>query len=439
MFLIGAAYNVQQTLEGAGLGSSNFLMKDGTGQITGGYWSPKEAMIFPLLAILLYCLLLSASYCAAGYALSRRKGLLISFSSLILPGVLSAFGYWPNMNFMPDTYHIGGVGSLGSPYGMATLATISLLSGWTITVLATDILGLQEKFRHAYDHLWYSMAILAGLFFVADAGTSQEMRDLQSTTKHVQQASSYLLSQLRDYAKLCRSTSMGKRVSCIWANNIQQDLIDYSVYDEKLYWKLGPKNTQQLYSSFSEKKDSTEITIRRELEEFNQIQCPATSNQMTMPSSICQRPPAEFCTGANDGNYMIRTVTISNECIIPTLVKLRATMEKQVATAEAAARTKHARWLFYILFAGLAGGKVANATAKFTKTRLGKKGLGDEQNMKALTVTVCKFICKCIRTVVCGGLRLLKGAFTCICSLTKAIRTRISDRLKRDATDLSDG
>jgi hypothetical protein len=55
-------------------------------------------------------------------------------------------------------------------------------------------------------------------------------------------------------------------------------------------------------------------------------------------------------------------------------------MEKQVMQVGVAARTKHLRWLFYILFAILAGGKVANATAKLTKIKSGEFGLGDQRN-----------------------------------------------------------
>lgn len=185
---MGAAYNIQQTIESAGIGSSHFLIKDGAGHVTNSYWSPAEAMVVPLGALLLYCLLLSLCCCAAGYALARKKGLIIVSLSLCLPGVLSLIGYWPTVNFMPEIYYINNGGALGSPYGIAALATIALLSGWTAVVIATDIFGLQDRFRHLYDHLWYSIAILAGLFFVADAGTSQVTRELHDTTKHMQQA-----------------------------------------------------------------------------------------------------------------------------------------------------------------------------------------------------------------------------------------------------------
>jgi hypothetical protein len=59
-----------------------------------------------------------------------------------------------------------------------------------------------------------------------------------------------------------------------------------------------------------------------------------------------------------------RTVAIASECIIPSLVASRARQEKLQAVVEDKVRTKHFRWLFFILFSLVVGGKVANATSR---------------------------------------------------------------------------
>lgn len=439
--LMGAAYSIQQALEGAGIVSSNFLVRDAAGRIINSYWSPAEAMYLPFGALLLYCLILSFGFCAAGYALSRKKGVIIALLSLCVPGIVSVVGYWPKVNFMPEVYHIGGVGSLGSPYGMAALAIIALLSGWICTVIATDAWGLQDKFRHVYDHFWYSMAILAGLFFVADAGTSEEIRDLQDTTKHVQQASSYLLGQVREYAKYCKSASIEQKASCTWANDVQQYLVDYTVYDERLYWQLGPKSLDGLYSTFHRENSWLESVIRSELEQFNQLQCPTSKNRYAMPSGTCQRPPAEFCTGTEDGGNMGRTVAVSNECVVPTLVRLRSKMEKDVARVEGAARARHARWLFYLLVAVLAGGKVANATAKLTKVRFGETGLGDKRNVWRLvgaTWAAIRFIGRLLGAILRCGYWQMKRAILWILRLPSVVSAKVTTHFKTVVTE-SDG
>ena len=58
IFLLGAACNVEQTLEGLRLRSSSFLVPDANGNIVQSYWSPFEATMFPLVVLLLYSLLL---------------------------------------------------------------------------------------------------------------------------------------------------------------------------------------------------------------------------------------------------------------------------------------------------------------------------------------------------------------------------------------------
>ena len=376
------------------MATSNFITKDGTGNIQS-YWSPGQAMLTPLAFLLVYCVGLLIAYCLAWFSLRNRQGVVIALISVCIPGIISLAGYWPTINPFPATYDIKSVGSLGNSYGMSALAIISLVSGWACVIISTDVFCLQDRFRHFYDHIWYAAAILGGLFFVADTGTTRGTRELQDTTKHVQQASSYLLRQVKDYKKYCKAKTLEHTASCRWANDIQQSLADYSFYDDRLYWQLGPKTTADLYSIIAEAQNGTQETaIRRELESFNQRICPSAKNSFTISSDSCQRPFAEFCTGVSDGVYMIRTVAVANECIIPTLVRLRLIMEKQAATIEAAAYTKHERWFFYIVFAFFAGGKVANATAKLTKNRPGQAGLGDQKNVISIFINLWRISLK---------------------------------------------
>ena len=84
------------------------------------------------------------------------------------PGVFNVFGLFPDVNYIPHTSVLRGTGVLGSPWGLLPLLILSLLTGWSLVIILVDIIGLGEKFRHYYDHLWYAMAVLAGLFFVAE-------------------------------------------------------------------------------------------------------------------------------------------------------------------------------------------------------------------------------------------------------------------------------
>jgi hypothetical protein len=91
-------------------------------------------------------------------------------------------------------------------------------------------------------------------------------------------------------------------------------------------------------------------------------------------SATCQRPPFSFCISPRDPfddhgeedrpSWISRTVAIASECIIPSLVAWRAQQETLKAVVADNARAKHFRWLFFVLFSLVVGGKVANATSR---------------------------------------------------------------------------
>jgi hypothetical protein len=137
-FLMGAAYSIQQTLEGLGIATSNFLVRDSSGKIINSYWSVSEAVLPTLGILLIYSFLLFCAFCIAGYCLGRVKGTAIALLVLLSPGLFSTIDLWPAINFIPERFNIGGLGSLGSSVGMISLVCLGLLSGWTLIVVATD-------------------------------------------------------------------------------------------------------------------------------------------------------------------------------------------------------------------------------------------------------------------------------------------------------------
>jgi len=102
---------------------------------------------------------------------------------LALPGVAVTLGLWPNIPYSPDTLVLRGTGMLGSPWGMFPLVLMGLLTGWSVVLILSDLLDFKDKFRHYYDHFWYSMAVLTGVFFVADSNISVAVRELQQVNQ----------------------------------------------------------------------------------------------------------------------------------------------------------------------------------------------------------------------------------------------------------------
>jgi hypothetical protein len=385
-FLLGAAYNIAQTLEGLRPTSLTIVVGGADSRIELGYFVPIEVVGSMLL---LYSFLLVGLIVVAAYILGRWRGALTVLLLLALPGVASIFGFWPHINYSPETIVIGGHGTLGSPLGMFPLVLMGLLTGWSLVVILTDLFGFKDNFRHYYDHLWYSMAILTGIFFVTDSNIADVVRELQETHQESRQASAYLLQQVRTYDLQCQQSSRGRRrsgpgslpsmgaVSCAWASEVQALLSDYATSHARLFSTLGPKSSSDIYSPLGRELSPQQIlTLRHELQAYNNSKCPVKAVgegwiQFSRPSGTCQRPPSSFCTafpepldGHVDNDALTRTVAIASECIIPSLVASRARQEKLQAVVEDKARTKHFRWLFFILFSLVAGGKVANATSR---------------------------------------------------------------------------
>jgi hypothetical protein len=161
-FLLGAAYNIAQTIEALKPTSLTFVVGGADSRLELDYFVPIEVVGSMLL---LYSFLLVGLIVLAAYILGRWRGAFTALLLLVLPGVASIFGFWPNINYSPETIVLGGHGILGSPLGMFPLVFMGLLTGWSLVVILSGLLGLKDNFRHYYDHFWYSMAILTGIFF----------------------------------------------------------------------------------------------------------------------------------------------------------------------------------------------------------------------------------------------------------------------------------
>jgi hypothetical protein len=91
--LVGAAFNLQQTLEGLGLRSSAFPVFDDTQtKIVGSYWSATEATEGPLLILFGVACVILLMFVAAWRVVAGRRGVLIAALLLVAPGVLSVAG-----------------------------------------------------------------------------------------------------------------------------------------------------------------------------------------------------------------------------------------------------------------------------------------------------------------------------------------------------------
>ena len=390
--ILGAAFSLQQALEGLSLHGSNFLVTDTNGRIINSYWSVKEAVALPLLFLLLYVCVLGSSGLVAVRVLAGWRGLFVGLFVLAMPGLLSIVGVFPNLRWLPESYNAGS-GELGSPWGMFALLLVAMGTGWTSIVLLSKLFRFDDRFRHGYDQFWYAMAISAGLFFVIDMGAANDREKLRDSAATSKAASGYLLEQVRRLDAECEMGKVRAPVACKWAKTSQWELAQFADYNHTLYWQLGPENEDYIYAGKRRDIGPEDIqTLRQELHRYNLNKCPIKNlgsgvRQFAPVSSTCSITPASFCIaypsnplrGVDPGDGILSTVAISNECVVPGLVALKVEQEKLALEVASNSRARHLRWLLFLFTAFVAGGKVANASIRMFDA-IGKERVNRRMN-----------------------------------------------------------
>ncbi|WP_165669152.1 hypothetical protein [Metapseudomonas otitidis] len=377
-FFHGAAYNLHQTLDGLGMSSTGFIERAADGSLISGF-APGQAVLPVFAALILLALCTIPAILLTGYILGRKQGLVLAALALLAPGLLSSLGVLPEFSLVPSKYNAGGTGSLGSAFGFMPLTVLGVILGWCLTVILYDTFKLNDRFRHFYDHLWFLTAILTGIFFVADSGSHEDSQDLAESSHTSRSASLYLLRQVREYDAYCLDSGLANLASCRWASRVQQQLNGYAASHYKIYKEFGPHASRDIYApTWGSISDEEIIQIRKEIQNYNDERCPVEQlnesvSRSTAASGVCQQVPAAYCAAFPDqpdglvDKYIIsKTVALASECIVPSLVAFRAQQEKLISTVENNEIAKHYRWLFFIVFSIVVGGKIANSTTRIT-------------------------------------------------------------------------
>jgi hypothetical protein len=375
--LLGAAYNIQQALDGLGLHSINFVERDPHGRIVGSYWSVEEA-VTPILGLLVLAAICIACWTIlSGYVVARKKGAAYASALILFPGTLSVASLWPTLSPSPERYYIGTAGVYGSTIGTVTLVIAGMLLGWSTSILLVDMCRFRKNFWYLYDHAWTALGLLAAIFFVVDAQTKDHLSELRASSSASQAASAYLLKQTIAYETWCRETKHDNTLSCQWASDVQQTLIDYTTSIPAIFETFGPKSSTDMYRKNGRQLHAQDILIiRREIAAYNQTICPVRDlgngvKHLARTSEHCQLTPPSFCPvypdpidGRINEDGLLSTVAISSECIIPALVAFRDTQEHLNKQVSSDTRGKTYRWLYYLFFSALVGAKIAGSTVK---------------------------------------------------------------------------
>src|SRR5689334_16855371 len=117
--ILGAAFSVQQTLEGLELWTA-WEPTPAPGAAASTMWDLSAAMGLPLLLTTVYLVALLVLITWAAHCLRAWRGVAVALLAIAAPGLLSLAGASTGNGWVPAYYEIGS-GSLGSPWGMAAL------------------------------------------------------------------------------------------------------------------------------------------------------------------------------------------------------------------------------------------------------------------------------------------------------------------------------
>jgi hypothetical protein len=229
-----------------------------------------------------------------------------------------------------------------------------------------------------YDHFWLVLGLIAAVFFIADSQMAQHDADFRENAQDVQRASGYLLKQVETYISWCRQNATDHAASCRWASHVHPSLLRLAFEDPRVFVKLGPDSSAALYGGDLHHPATTAEMdkVRREIADYNQKVCPAEDlgngvKILSAPSPQCQDTPAQFCTAFPDAlggevpeTLMGSSVALASECVIPSLIHFRRLATRLAEEAEHDHRNRNYRWMYFLGFSILLGGKLAGTTAK---------------------------------------------------------------------------
>lgn len=394
-----AAWSIQQNLEGAGLLSSDMtapslaVAMPGAALVTG--WDPGASVRVILGLLCLLCLLFAPFVMLAGYAVGRKVGVIATAVVLLLPGVAGVTGIL-RIAPAPEAFDIGGVGVTGDIGGILSLVALLVAVGWTVAVLAADNLPIRNKGWEVYDHIWLVLGLIAAVVFIADSQMARHDADFRETGQDVQRASGYLLKQVETYISWCRHNATDHAASCRWASHVHPSLLLLAFEDPRVFVKLGPDSSAALYGDdlYHAATPAEMDKVRREIADYNQKLCPVQDlgngvKRLSAPSPQCQDTPAQFCTAFPDalGGKMPETlmgasVALASECVLPSLIRFRRMAIRLAGEAEYDHRNRNYRWMYFLGFSILLGGKLAGTTAKLAS--FNDRSVGDTRRVLRL-------------------------------------------------------
>ncbi|EPV0864026.1 hypothetical protein ACV1OS_002283 [Vibrio cholerae] len=301
-----------------------------------------------LTVILLFVFLINVRAC---FYLNKWFG-VVGLILWTLPGILSLLDYLPDIiNLGPEIFRFEE-GFPGSMESAAANLFISLLGGWSVILLIGSF-WKKNTFKNAFDHIWYTLGLIAALYFVVDSGLPSYRSDLQEADNRMVRALQLLYTGGENLEQLC-SLPEGKELSpslCAKAPNIKRNILNHLDLDSNLRAKIEPPH---LISQLANDPElATQITA------INNWAC---SQFQKKPQ--CQTIPMDSMLALEDMSNLIVFPTSKYASAVQHAYESMQKSEQRIHEIEQGHNT---RYFVFLLLAFLAGGKLANASRSMVK------------------------------------------------------------------------
>jgi hypothetical protein len=340
-----AAWGIAQNLEGLGLFG---VLNDAPAQFGQYTLSPLYLNPLPGVLTLSVLTMLTLVYgfvttVRAGFYLGPRAGALISLLWLA-PGVAAIFGtslISPQSG--PDVFRFNA-GFTGSVGPAAASLFLFLTAGWS-TVMLVGVRWKKDPFKNAYDHLWYSLGLVAALYFVTDSGLPFYRDDLDDATSHYEKLLDTYMAAAPDLSAACATSSAVRSTSPLLCETLPAITRGIKL-DRELQRPVRPSVDLGNWTQALRRP-----AIAAEIARLSALPC-----DTALP---CHKYPIEIALNA-DAHF--HGHGFPPNAYLDSFPKYRASLVKAHEKIASTERSHNFRYFAFLAVAFLAGGKLANAS-----------------------------------------------------------------------------
>lgn len=301
-----------------------------------------------LTGVLVVVCLLNIRAC---FYLNKWVG-LAGLSLWLTPGLLSMFGYTPDIVGMgPDVFRFND-GFPGSMESAAANLLICLVGGWSLILLLSS-LWKKNTFKNAYDHLWYTLGLIAALYFVVDAGLSSYKEDLTDVDGRMVRTLELFRTAEERLEVLCalpEATKLSPAL-CAQAPELKWGVRNYLDMKGALRAKVEPP---VWFASLA-----TDPVLAHQISALNHWAC-AQGHQPAQ----CQKMSFETALSVRD---LDTALAFPPPNYAKAIQQFHASMKRSDQRIHEIERGHNLRYFGFLFVAFLAGGKLANASRAMVK------------------------------------------------------------------------